>query len=891
MALDREKTFSNAERLMKQGKTALALDECKRLAEDAPRDLLMLNRLGDFLARSNRGADAIVYYEMIAEQFSASGFYPKAIAILKKIVKVDPGHVSAVVKLGELNLKQKLPGEARAWLLQAADEYLRRREFAKAREVYEKLVVAEPDHVTHAVRLAETRAAEGDSARAGIELIALGGRLLAGRRLEDAERTFKRASELLPGRAEPVVGLARCQEAAGKMDEAKRLADEAWGHGERADAVAGDLFLLFERLGDTERSARLLLDPKSDGIADDAIDQAFRLALASGGTDALWSRVVPLLDRWIRARQFDRAGSVLERIARTEDGGHARALEQLVELRKAEGNRGVIARTVERLIRAYQAKGMTDKLAPQFETLKQFDPTSPLLFVGRASHDAPPRSETAPASAPPAANVPAASAAYATPAVPLTPADTEWVSGNLTEAEVFEKYGLHREALQQLRQITSRFPGHVASQEKLVGFLRTQADRGALRDGLVSLGLAKRASGDVEGARRAVTEASTLGSLEGPVRAALEGFALLPPPAAPASPPKTAPPKAESPKAVPPKAEPPKAVPPKAVPPKASPTKTTPAAPSAAASKPAPAPAPAPAADPPRRPASPAAATPSPVADDELEIVFEDIEDLPEPVGASASDAVEEIEFYLGQGMTLDALNRIAEARAAGVAGSVLDPLEARARSAAPGGAVGAEDTDSVVDLVPEELESGESGDRLDEEDLSSITAALDAEYGTDRVPEEAEAPPEPESEDSVDDVFASFKEHVKDAVEVGDFQTHYDLGIAYKEMGLTDAALDEFRIATGAPALYREACTMLGICHWERGDAAESIRWYRAALDAPGGDAVRLTGIRYDLAERLEQTGDLQGAYEHMAKVLREEPGYRDVKLRIAALRSKLGL
>src|SRR6185436_5832228 len=136
MALDREKTFSNAERLMKQGKTALALDECKRLAEDAPRDLLMLNRLGDFLARSNRGAEAIVYYEMIAEQFSASGFYPKAIAILKKIVKVDAGNVAAVVRLGELNLKQKLPGEARTWLLQAAEEYLRRRDFAHAREVY-----------------------------------------------------------------------------------------------------------------------------------------------------------------------------------------------------------------------------------------------------------------------------------------------------------------------------------------------------------------------------------------------------------------------------------------------------------------------------------------------------------------------------------------------------------------------------------------------------------------------------------------------------------------------------------------------------------------------------------------------------------------------------------
>src|SRR5882672_2821603 len=272
MALDRENTFSNAERLLKQGKVAQALDECRRLAEDAPKDLLMLNRLGDFLARSNRGADAIVYYQMIAEQFSASGFYPKAIAILKKIVKVDPTNLAAVVRLGELNLRQKLPGEARTWLLQAAEGYLRGREFAKAREVYEKLVAAEPDSVVHVVRLAEARAAEGDAGRAGNDLIALGKRMLAGGRADDAERTFKRAADLLPGGAEPLVGLARCHAAAGRRNEALRLADEAWERGEAATAASGDLLFLFEQLGDADRAARLLADPRSDAITDEAIE-------------------------------------------------------------------------------------------------------------------------------------------------------------------------------------------------------------------------------------------------------------------------------------------------------------------------------------------------------------------------------------------------------------------------------------------------------------------------------------------------------------------------------------------------------------------------------------------------------------------------------------------
>jgi len=821
MALDREKTFSNAERLLKQGKVALALDECKRLAEDAPRDLLMLNRIGDFLARSNRGADAIVYYEMIAGQFSASGFYPKAIAILKKIVKVDPSRLSAVVQLGELNLKQKLPGEARTWLLQAAEEYLRRREFGKAREVYEKLAAAEPDSIVHVARLAEARAAEGDVERAGLDLVALGGRLLAGGKSEEAERSFARASELLPNRAEAFVGLARCHAAAGRPDEAKRLADAAWGHGAHADVVVGELFLLFEDLGDAERSARMLLDERSDTINPEAIELAFRKALAAGATDPLWSRVLPLFDRWARSHHFERSASLLERIARSEDGGHVRALEHLVEMRKAEGNRGTAARAVERLIRAYQAKGLTAKVNPQLETLKLLDPTSPLLFLGRSAGDvpAPPVPEPKPAAEAPAAS------AYEVPAVPLNAADAEFVSGNLTEAEVFEKYGLHREALQQLRQITSRFPGHVTAQEKLVGFLRTQADRGALRDGLVALAFAKRASGDVEGARGAVREAATLGSFDDAIRAVLEGFALLP---APGRPP--APPPAPTPPTVP-----------KTVAPKAPPA-------------------------------------PLPVSGDddgELEIVFDDAEAPEQELSSAASDILEEIEFYLAQGMTQDAINRIADARAAGVDGARLEALDARARAAAP------EDSD----------DSGDGGERLDEEDLSSITAALEAEYGTDRLPGAPDAPAEPESEQSVDQVFETFKEHVNAAVEVGDFQTHYDLGIAYKEMGLMDAALDEFKIATGAPELYREACSMLGLCYWDRGEPEEALRWYRAALDAPGGDEVRLSGLRYDLADKLEATGDPHGAYGLFEQIVREEPGYRDAAGRAAALRSKLGL
>ena len=82
----------------------------------------------------------------------------------------------------------------------------------------------------------------------------------------------------------------------------------------------------------------------------------------------------------------------------------------------------------------------------------------------------------------------------------------------------------------------------------------------------------------------------------------------------------------------------------------------------------------------------------------------------------------------------------------------------------------------------------------------------------------------------------------------------------------------------------------MLGLCHWERGESEEAIRWYRAALDAPG-EEVPLSDLRYELAVKLEESGDARGAYDLLSRILADEPGYRDAGRRAAELRSKLGL
>ena len=133
-------------------------------------------------------------------------------------------------------------------------------------------------------------------------------------------------------------------------------------------------------------------------------------------------------------------------------------------------------------------------------------------------------------------------------------------------------------------------------------------------------------------------------------------------------------------------------------------------------------------------------------------------------------------------------------------------------------------------------------------------------------------------------------KEQVESEVGSEDYRTHYDLGIAYKEMGLVDDALKEFEIATASPELFREACSMLALCQRQRGEVGEAVRWYQKALDAPGGNSDELQGLRYDLADTLVQQGDDQAALDLFSNILDADPGYRDVESRVSEIRSRIG-
>ena len=142
-----------------------------------------------------------------------------------------------------------------------------------------------------------------------------------------------------------------------------------------------------------------------------------------------------------------------------------------------------------------------------------------------------------------------------------------------------------------------------------------------------------------------------------------------------------------------------------------------------------------------------------------------------------------------------------------------------------------------------------------------------------------------PEGEASLEEIFREFKKGVEQQLSAEDYETHYNLGIAYKEMGLIDEAIGEFQLASKDPARAVECCSMLGLCFLEKGMPQLAIKWYTRGLEAPDIKEVETVGLLYDLGDVYQTTGEMDLAYKTFLEVYGLNTNYRDIAQRVKDL------
>jgi tetratricopeptide (TPR) repeat protein len=143
-------------------------------------------------------------------------------------------------------------------------------------------------------------------------------------------------------------------------------------------------------------------------------------------------------------------------------------------------------------------------------------------------------------------------------------------------------------------------------------------------------------------------------------------------------------------------------------------------------------------------------------------------------------------------------------------------------------------------------------------------------------------------------ELFEEFRAAEEGDTLAEDYETHYNMGTAYKEMDLIDEAIQEFQTCAGlvkprdGTSRFLQCCNLLGHCFMQKGMPEAAVIWFKKGLSAPGHSEDEYQALRYELGSAYEQLGDFKHAREVYTEVYGVDVSYREVADKLSQLKGK---
>jgi tetratricopeptide (TPR) repeat protein len=329
LAFDREDTLKKAEKLLRQGRLDGAIAEYVRVVEDQPRDWNTANTLGDLYVRAGQNDKAAAQYSRIADHFMREGFYPKAGALYKKILKISPDDEAAQLQLAEISAKQGLLVDAKSYLNAVASRRRARGDRAGAAEIVVRLGSLDPGDIDARLAAARMLAEMGDEETAAARFRQIHDDLQDRGKSGEALAALRDAIRLNPYDKEGRALLAKAAVAAGDYDGARAYLDRDTAGDDPALLVA--LVDIELRSGQLDQARELLpqLLAADRELRHKVVELAWSLAEAN--PEAAFVCIDAAVDASVAASEFDEAAAVLQEFA-TRVPNQIAALLKLVEI-------------------------------------------------------------------------------------------------------------------------------------------------------------------------------------------------------------------------------------------------------------------------------------------------------------------------------------------------------------------------------------------------------------------------------------------------------------------------------------------------------------------------------------------------------------------------------
>jgi tetratricopeptide (TPR) repeat protein len=354
---NKAKVLAQAEKFVQQGKLSNAIAEYEKIIKEDPKDLTVLNTVGDLYVRMGSNDQATHYFKKVGDQYAQNGFTVKAIAIYKKLTKLGAQSSENLMRLAELYSQQGLFNDARVHYMQVADQLLKSGDNNQAARIFQKILELDPENAHTQAKLADLYQKLGKKDEARNIYASAAESLYARGSYAAADEALEKVLTLDPANANALMLRGMIAVDAGNSNDAVRHLEQVSDLDSRPDGLRALLRAKLQT-GDpegVEEVAEKLLAKHNDltGIStvaqwyvtNDSLERALRLyeahadRLFADNQAALQETLYPLMGR---AKDNPAALAILNRLL-NQAGDHSQTAEMIELQAHAAANNGNFA--------------------------------------------------------------------------------------------------------------------------------------------------------------------------------------------------------------------------------------------------------------------------------------------------------------------------------------------------------------------------------------------------------------------------------------------------------------------------------------------------------------------------------------------------------------------
>jgi tetratricopeptide (TPR) repeat protein len=372
---NKAKVLAAAERFVQQGKLQNAIAEYLKVIAEDPKDLTVMNTVGDLYARLGQNAEAIQYFKQVGEAYAGEGFIVKAIAIYKKLTKLNPAAADCVLKLAELYSQQGLYNDARAQYLSVADRCLRSGDAQQASSIFHKMLELDPENAAMQAKLADLCVKLGNKEEARNIFFSAAESLFRRGAMEAADEALERVLTLDPGHTPAAMLRGRIAAEAGNAEKAIQYLEKVPDLDSQPDGLRALLRVHLQMGNDSEALpvASKLLNVHNDLSG---IILCGDHLMAAGQHEA----GLRLYDQYADRLLADDHDGILARVAAAPAhlNSNPAALELVLKLYRKAGDSTHVNEVLELLAHALVQAGELGRARDLYNQLAALEPENPL---------------------------------------------------------------------------------------------------------------------------------------------------------------------------------------------------------------------------------------------------------------------------------------------------------------------------------------------------------------------------------------------------------------------------------------------------------------------------------------------------------------------------------